>query len=137
MYATVTDMTRRIKSDELIQLTDDAMRGVMDAAAVATALTSAGHLIDSYLAPVYALPLSSIPPVLTDYAVDIARYRLYRDAVPENVQTRYDEAIDWLKLVSTGKVKLDVAGIEPASQPDAILTAPSLIADKRDSLRRF
>ena len=53
-----------------------------------------------------------MPARLVDVACDLARYHLYIHAVPEHVETRYQAAIDWLRLVAKGAVML---GIEAPS----------------------
>ncbi len=137
MYATVDDMIARFKTAELIQLTDEAELGSIDSARVTTALTRASNEVDSYLAGTYQLPLSPAPAALVDYTCDIARYHLYGDAAGEAVKTRYDAAIDWLKLVSKGGVKLQVAGTEPVATLNSILTDDSVVACKRDQMRGY
>lgn len=135
MYATVDDMIARFRTEELIQLSDEAELGSIDAARITTALVRAGNEIDSYLVGTYQLPLSPAPAALTDYTCDLARYHLYKDAAPDAVKTRYDAAIAWLKMVAKGDVKLQVAGDEPAAPVNDILVADSVIAGRRDSLR--
>jgi len=137
MYATVSDMSSRFKASELTQLTDEAGTGNMDEARIETALTSASTLIDSYLAAVYDLPLTTTPAILVDQACEIARYKLYGDAAPEGVKARYDDVMDWLKLVAKGTVKLDVAGAEPPPAENTILTTGQDRVFSRTSLRGY
>ena len=139
MSATADDMKARFaRNDELLQLTDTEGAGVIDDAKLLTALTDADEEIDSYLAGTYDLPLTSVPARLKTLACDIARYNLFADAPPEAVQTRYDGALDWLKLVAKGIVKLsDNAGEEPVAQPDTIEVMPSIIAGRRDRMGGF
>ena len=86
-----------------------------NAASVAQALADADAIIDGYLAGRYTLPLDSVPAILTQYACDIARYRLYSDAAPEVVVSRHKDAINFLTRLSSGQISLGVATPEPAS----------------------
>jgi phage gp36-like protein len=105
-----------------------------NAASVAQALADADAMIDGYLAS-YSLPLASVPPILTQYACDIARYRLYGDAAPEVVVNRHKDAIRFLERVAAGQIGLGVTGIAPVA--GSISTnAPSRVfsADALDGL---
>ncbi len=139
MYVTVDDMTSRFsRNGELVQLTDMAGTGAVDPDAVTQALADASTEVDSYLKTVYDLTqLSPVPPMLVRTTCDIARYNLYTDAAPDQVQTRYDAAIAWLKNVQTGVVKLDIVGNEPPSTPDTIDFVEGRRGFSRDRLRGF
>lgn len=138
MYATLDDMETRYSAAQLIQLTDDAGAGVINVAAVQAALDDAAVEINSYVAAVYALPLTQPEPNLTRYACDVAFYFLHRDLAPEAVKDRYDAAIAWLKLLAQGKTRLTAnGGIEAPAAANTILTEPNLVADRRDRMRGF
>lgn len=122
-YCTQADLIRRYGELELIQLTDrDGMFGALDADVLEAAISDAGEEIDAYLRDGgYALPLADPPHVLVRRACQLARYYLYDAARPEPVADDYQEALDWLERVATGKVNLSVGG-------DGIPTAPLAIA---------
>jgi phage gp36-like protein len=105
-YAIQQDLIDRFGQTELIQLTDLAGAGTINATEVARALADADGEIDGYLAGRYALPLPAIPKIITGYACDIARYRLYKGVIAETVQKNYDQAIKFLSLVAQGKISL-------------------------------
>jgi phage gp36-like protein len=113
-YATQADLETRFKQQELIELTDEAGIGEIDAAAVAVALADTDAEINGYLAGRYSLPLTQTSPELVRLACDIARYRLYDIKATEQVKARYDDAVRKLIAVSTGKASL---GIDQASEP--------------------
>lgn len=113
-YAALTDMQSRFGEDELVQLTDRHGDGMIDPVALEQALIDASAVIDGYLAGRYPVPLAPVPPILVGYACDLARLRLYKDAPPEIVVRRGDEAIKFLALVGQGKINLGAAP-EPAS----------------------
>jgi|GEM_PF-4659213 len=58
MYATVDDMKARFETAELIQLTDEALLGVIDPAKMATVLQEATNKINSYIAKRYPGPFA-------------------------------------------------------------------------------
>jgi phage gp36-like protein len=105
-YATQADLVSRFGETELAQLTDRASGAAIDAAVVTRALQAADNKINGYLAARYSLPLATVPELLKDLAGDIARHQLYEDRVTDIVQKRYDDAIEMLKDISTGKASL-------------------------------
>lgn len=86
-YATEADLEAAFGAAELDQLL--APHGVAGATVLAAALARADSLIDSYLAGRYLVPLTPVPAVVLGMAVDLARYFLYDDAVPERVRLAY------------------------------------------------
>lgn len=117
-YAVLADLTARFGAEELIQLTDRAGLGEVDESVIGQALVDAEAVIDGYLAGRYTLPLVSVPPILVGYACDLARVRLYKDAAPETVQKRADDAVKFLAMVGRGWLTLGVQP-EPAGS-DAV-----------------
>lgn len=116
-YATQQDMIERFGSQEIVQLTDRANTGSIDATVLAQALADADAEIDGYLASRYVLPLNSVPPVLVRLACDIARYNLYDEHATDQVKERYQNARDFLTQIGTGKISLGVdANVTLASE---------------------
>lgn len=109
-YALQADMVTALGDDELIQLTDraDPPVGAIDATVLTRALEAADGEIDSYLAARYTLPLASVPTILRDCAVDIARYRLHDRGVPDRVKDAYKDRIAWLRDVTKGITSLGI-----------------------------
>ncbi len=128
MYATRQAMIDRYGEPELIQLTDRTRTGAIDDTVLDQAIADAGHEIDGYLAVRFALPLSHTPPVLTRAACDIARYRLYDDASPDEVRNRYTDAVKWLAAIARGFVSL---GMPPAEAPSSSGAAVLISGDAR------
>lgn len=118
-YAATADLVARFGESELIQLSDRLGDGVMDAAVINQALADAGAVIDGHLAGLYTLPLAPVPAILVGYACDLARERLYKDAAPETVGRRADDARRFLVLAGQGKIAL---GAQP---PLAALGGPA------------
>ena len=133
-YATQADLETRFGSEELAQRTDRINGSVIDATVVARALADADAEIDAYLAVRYQLPLASVPAWLGRVACDIARYR-HCDVPPEEVRTRYEDAVRDLKRAADGSLVVDGAsalakspsGIGVASRaPDRVFGADVL-----------
>lgn len=90
------------------------MSTVANTGVIEAALADADTEIDGYLAVIYSLPLASVPSLVTRLACDIARYRLWKDRASEQVRQGYEDAVDVLKRISSGSVKLVMAeGAEP------------------------
>jgi phage gp36-like protein len=111
-YCTQANMIAEVGEQELIQLTDRSNLGVIDTVVLAKALANADAKINSYLTG-YVLPLSSIPANFELMAGDIARFYLFKDAVPDVVKARFIDAIKYLEQVSTRKILLatDAIGV--------------------------
>ncbi len=112
-YATKQSMIDAFSERELAELTDDVAHAVIDDDVLGRAIAHADDLIDSKLRERYTVPLASPPAVIVDYAGDIARYRLYGDAVPELVEARFRAAVAWLNDVALRRASL------PAGSPTA------------------
>lgn len=118
-YTTRPLLEERFGLDELIQRTDkfQPYTGAVVEAVLDRAIADADAEIDGFVGARYSLPLPEpVPPVLVPIACDIARYRLYDDAVPDVVRQRYEDAVSRLKDIAAGRLTL---GIEPASTTPA------------------
>ncbi|WP_040728227.1 gp436 family protein [Thiomicrorhabdus sp. Kp2] len=107
-YATQIDIENRYGTDSLLVVADRNDDQVVDAEVVTAALEDASAEIDSYVGVKYALPLATVPRVLSQLCVDIAFYKLSADAdmATEERRQRYDDAIGLLKRFSRGEVTL-------------------------------
>ena len=137
IYATLDDMISRFEAAELVQLTDEAGVGEIDAAKVDRALASASATIDGYVAARHTLPLSIVHPALVDIACDLARFRLWKSTPPEGVIKNRDAATKTLVDIGAGKFRLD-AGVETeTARPGAILVSDPGRTFSRQSLKNF
>ncbi|SLN38105.1 hypothetical protein AQS8620_01423 [Aquimixticola soesokkakensis] len=107
-YATLADLIERAGDNELRNIADRDRDGVADADVIAAALSDADNMINGYVGAKYALPLTSVPDLVTTWAVSIARYVLHRNGAPDNVRDDYKEAIAALKDVARGLIALPV-----------------------------
>lgn len=104
MYATRDDLIARFGT-EVEQLESMHPQGNT---AVQSAIQDATEEIDGYLAGRYDLPLPNVPNNLKRLACDIARYYLYFQQPTELVEKRYEQAIDYLKMVANNKAHLSI-----------------------------
>lgn len=115
-YLTLDDLIRRFGRNEILDIAedkDDDSGETIDQVKVGDAILDAKGEIDSALAGGgYRLPLTSVPPILTAYGCDIARYRLYDNRATEQVTKRYDDAIKALRLVANGSLKLGLPMVD-------------------------
>lgn len=123
-YITQQQLIDRFTEAELIELTDHADAGDIDATVLDGAIADADDQINDALRAIYTVPIDPVPSALIAISGDIVRWRLYDDAIPEAVQKRYDDAISRLKAYADGKAVLDV-GTEEKPPKAAIVKAPA------------
>lgn len=126
-YITQAQLIDRFGQPELIQLTDrDGSAGAIVTAVLDAAIMDASEEIDSYLRVVRTLPLPApVPARLVRVAGDLARYHLYDDRATEEVRTRYEDAIRWLRDVAAGRASLGVEDPAPAEVGGITISAPA------------
>lgn len=107
-YITQAELEDRIGPDVVLQLADRDRDGVADAAAVAAAIADADAEVNSYLAPMYSLPLASAPDVVKRLSAMIARYNLWRRNLPADhpAYIAYVDALKTLQAIASGAVSL-------------------------------
>jgi len=136
-YATQQDLIDRFGNDELLQLADRDLDDAVDAAVVDGALADADELINTYIRKQYKLPLATAPDRLVKLAADIARYNLHEEVPTEHVTKAYDDALKFLKDIAAGRAELDVAGVEPEAQGDAVKISASDRVFTSDTMEGF
>lgn len=115
-YATQDDLTERYGEPMLVQLSDraDVPTGLVDATVVARALADTDAVIDGYLEGRYALPVTDVPPLLTEIGQAIAIYKLHVFQPDQKIEDEYKEAMRMLREIADGRVTLTIAG-KPAA----------------------
>lgn len=120
MYATRDDMISFFGLDEINEAERNIVKGVASTpedqaeltakrvAATNAILLAATNEANGYIARRESLPLSSIPDQLKQPVCAIARYRLWKDRASEKVRQDYEDAMRWLKDVSSGAVVLAI-----------------------------
>lgn len=135
MYATVTEFELTFGEQEAIDLTnlDNPTASAIDIAVLEHAISLASAEIDTYLrAAGYTLPLSEIPSALAGKCLDIARYKLDRNATREEVRQRYLDAIFWCKDLAKGTASL---GVSSTSGVEALTAMPQFFSSDRTFTR--
>jgi len=114
-YCTQANLTERYGETALVQLTDSAGLGIVDADKVAGAIARAGEDIDGALADAgYATPITGWSRARV-HAEALARY--YLGGRTEAVQADYKAAQDWLQRVSDGRLRPPQATAVPSVAP--------------------
>ncbi|MFV2949674.1 gp436 family protein [Pseudomonas japonica] len=112
-YVTLDDLVKRFGRNEILDIAGDETGDEIDVETVNRACEDAAGEIDSSLAAGgYKLPLTTVPPVVTAYACDIARYRMHDDRATEQVTKRYDDAIRFLRQVASGGLRLGAPKVD-------------------------
>ncbi len=136
-YCTQAQLEERYSTNFLIELSDrdDTPATIVDASLITRAITDADAVIDGYLKPVYALPLASTPNQITDLSLSIAIYKAHGNVVSDKIKEDYKTALMQLKDIGAGRIKLDIAGVEPegsgasqviTNEKEQVLTADSM-----------
>lgn len=112
-YIVQADLLKDITDAQLTQLTDDLNTGAIVTAIVDAMIADAEAEFDSYVAVKHTVPLAApIPAEAVRLTKDLTIYHLWgrRHKVPEDVETRYDNAIAKLKDIAKGLATL---GVDP------------------------
>ncbi|MBL0877920.1 gp436 family protein [Serratia ureilytica] len=119
-YCTVADVGAVMASRTLIELTNDAvvmnigeaLPATVNEAVIIEAIRYADELIDAHLRGRYRLPLTAVPTVLRDLAVNLVCHWLYRRRpegdLPEAVKESYRGTEKTLVAIRDGKLTLGV-----------------------------
>lgn len=138
-YATLQDLIDGYGADRILMLAQVAgpvengqPTVARDEAKITRAISGASAVIDGYLSIRYALPLPGTPDVLRDACVSIAVYRLASEpgSLAEDMRTRYEDAIAFLKDVAKGVAGIGVPTIAQsaaAGAADAKLASPQAV----------
>jgi len=116
-YCTKAQMIERYGEQLLIAVSDrgTSPTGTVDDALVTRAIADAGALIDGYLAARYGLPLASTPQLVADLALRVSIYYAHANTVGDKIKDDYASALKQLREIADGKIRLDLAGTEPAA----------------------
>jgi phage gp36-like protein len=115
-YATISDLYAYVRSQDLIDLTDDDQSGSEDTTILNEALDRATAQVDAYIAPRYkgSMPLSSpYPEILVDCVCVLTLETLYlrSSAALEDLKSWQNRAAvcrKQLEAIRDGKMELDV-----------------------------
>jgi phage gp36-like protein len=131
-------MQARFEERDLVQLTDEAGTGNIDAARVDAALTRADAMITGYVARRHKdVALLAGNQLLQDIACDLAFHELWRSDRPDHVKDRHKDAMKRLADISAGTIVLDGGQEIAEPRPDAIFSSGQPNTFGRDSLQSF
>ena len=139
-YSTQENILARIDEVVLIQLTDEAGEGEIDGDKVFVAIADADATIDAYCQGRYTLPMSPVPPKITQVSVDIAVYNLYSHSdleMPEIRKERNKEAIRFLEKVAVGTIFLGAASPAQTNTDNAASMDSNTRKFTRGSMRGY
>jgi phage gp36-like protein len=135
-YAAQSDLVPlRLTQKDLVELTDDAGSGQVNAAIVTAALEEASGRVESYCRARYATPLQqsdSVKALTLDIAVYVLFSRRRETRISDTVQSRFDQAIAFLKDIASAKASLDQPAT--AQTPQSSMAGPE-VSDKDHHLR--
>jgi len=114
-YSTSQDLLARVTTRTLVQLTDTGGTGNVDETIVQSAIADSDSMINAMIAPVYKVPLTTVPPVIREMSATMAVYRLhlFRSVDPGVWKDEYVRALAFLRSVAEGKAKLEGVAAEP------------------------
>jgi phage gp36-like protein len=131
VYASLQDLIDRYGAHELVQVADrsEPPSGSPDSDIVDRALTDASATIDTYLSAKYAVPASPVPASIQGVCCTIARYLLHDDHATDRIRQAYEDAMRWLRDVSTGKAIIAELVPEGTSSVVAVRAPPVVFSD--------
>lgn len=114
-YTSLTDLIARYGTAMLVRLTDraDVATGTIDTGVVDRALADTDAEIDGFLMVRYTLPMAQVPALIRDIALSLAIWKLHVYTPDEKIAADYKEATRKLGQLSSGVLRLNVAGVEP------------------------
>lgn len=117
-YAVTQDLVDSFGEAELIDLTDrdDPATGAVVSAVATREIAAASAEVDGYCTGHYALPLAPVDLLVKNIVMDLARYRLYTRAAPDEVVERAKTARAQLRDINAGKLRL-TAAVADATAP--------------------
>ena len=140
-YASQSDLIALWGTKEVTVCSDWDNAGTLNATNVTNALSSASGVMDRYIAVRYAVPLATpVPDDLVRVCCDIAMYMLcpYASLITEQKKERHENAMKFLRDLSSGKATLGVAqNIETPAVAADITVTPYVTALSGDAMKRI
>lgn len=112
MYITAQDLTEVLSERSLIELSNDHSRASeVNSVVLDKACQYATETVDGYLRSRYLLPLNTVPSIVRNICLQLARFWLYSrrpegKGFPENVKDTYTQALKDLERIQNGKLHL-------------------------------
>ncbi|MBK1868259.1 gp436 family protein [Aestuariivirga sp. YIM B02566] len=146
MYATKQDIID-LYGDEFLALIatrgeETGLAGPLTNEAITDACANASSEADSFFAVRYPTPVQNPPSIVRSHVINIACHLLAstHDRMTEIIRQRYEDALRWLRDISTGRANLaggdngsGTGEPQPAPGGFEFISSPSLF--KRENLR--
>jgi phage gp36-like protein len=116
---TIAQLEIRFGAHEILEASDRERLGERDDAVVQAALDRAEDALEARCRGRYTLPLSPVGDYEQGLIGDIARYYLHENRAPEEVEIRYKTALDTLRNIGSGNVRLGAARVTGAAAAGA------------------
>jgi len=136
-YCESADLTARIGTLRLAELTNDTSGATTADSTVVTALiTRADTIIDAKMTGVYTTPFASTPKLIKQCSIDIAIYnaflrRFANMEVPKEWIEAYKQAMQMLDDIADLKITLDTA--PTVQSAESAIEAPTKLIDFWDT----
>jgi len=136
MYCTVEHIISAMDERLVAQLSNDVNPSQINIDVLENIINTNNEIIDGYLRGRYPLPFNKSIPILTEIAIQLVKYDLYRrrDKVTQLLQDSRKEVINTLINIQKGIITLDVGTSETRPTAYAV-TAKSGIFD--NALNKF
>lgn len=123
-YCTLDDLKRKADERTLIELTDVAGSGLIDAIAVERAIRDASAMVDSHAGKHYKPPFDPVPHAVADATCSLAIRALhrFRGISSPAWEKAGEEAMAFLEKLAEGKIALDGNVQKPPPSDDASST---------------
>lgn len=148
-YCALPDLQAAIPERTLIELTNDTTTDygapsptTVDAEIIESAVRQAEEIVDAHLRGRYNLPLSPVPTVIKDVAVNLARHWLYArrpegSGLPEAVTRTFKASLHMLEQIRDNKLTIgDPSGAATPEPGEMKVRARRRVFDS-DLLERF
>lgn len=125
-YCSLDDLKLAIPAATLVSLSDDdPMATTINLPVVEEAVKQAEELVDAHLRGRYNLPLETVPTVVKDMTVNLARHWLYArrpegPELPEAVTRTWKAALDLLGNIRDGKLTIGIPDGGNAPEPGEV-----------------
>lgn len=143
-YGANSDLKARFEDDaELAALTDTEESGTPDEDVLTEVWNDAEGQVDSYAAVLYLVPLDVTDAVVAarvkSVTADLAAWALLNrgDVVSDAKQRSYEAAIEWLKMLARGEVRIPSPTTASSTTSRDTLSAWGTAGTTTDSKRLF
>lgn len=124
-YCELTDIHKIFPARMVITLSNDTAGATeADEDVVAECIDQADREIDSYIATVTAVPLSTVPPLVANLSAKIAIWNLHlRKYFDSEIWYKtYKDCIDLLKMIARGEILLEPESLAESSSDSSYVT---------------